>query len=789
MLNSNIKFAIRNLLKNKLNSIINIVGLSLGITATLFILTYIANEYSYEDYQKNKENIYRLSVIWGKDHTASLSTGAQYPLAPALKNSIPEIEYYTRVRMTGNSERNLEINGEKFRNNEVYFIDPDFDKVFTYEFYEGFDREKFREPFKVLISKTFSERHRINKNSSLLIGENNYQVEGVFNDVPLNSHFRPEVLISYKTLESVYSQNYLSWNRWGEDFTYILTKPKTDKIQLKKKADELVAKNANSYIADQMSYDVHSLREIHWRNDFTYDLGTKGNMIFIYIFTAAAIIILILACFNYVNLTTAYALERMKEVGIKKVIGAQRKQLVLQFMFEALLITFFSAFIGIVLFEISYKYLFEYINVSIVMQESFVGLLMLFVITLILIPGIVAGLFPAVYMSKFKPIDTIRGTKGTGASKQILRRVIVTAQFGVTIFLLFGTIVIFQQINFLKNADIGISKDNMAVISLWENDKDYRDKFSLLKSELLKNSNIKGVSAAYTLPGVRSRMTIGTYPANDPENKKNVRGMPVDFSFISVMNLKLLKGRDFNEKISDDLDQKSIIVNEAFVKLFNLKNPVGSLFATEKTIIGVVKDMHVESLQKKIEPLMFYVKPDMYKVATVKLAESSFEEGITGIKNTWSKLFPGTQPDFAFLDQIYRKLYKDEEKTAVLLSIFSALAIFISCIGLFGLTVFINNKRSKEIGVRKVLGASTSGITFMLTKEFAYWVIFSGIITLPIGLILMKDWLNNFAYKIEIGFLPFIYSIGLVLLLAVLTISTKSIKAACANPVDSLRDE
>lgn len=789
MFRSNLKFALRNLIKNKQNSLINIIGLSLGITATLLILTYVTNEYSYESFQQNKENLYRVSIKWGNDKTANMMPGSQYPLGPALKNSVPDIIHSVRIR--NNSDKKFEVSGKEFELKNAFFADADFNKVFTIETENNFDMEKFEEPFKILVSESFAEKYLPDEENTIVIENNSYQVLGKFKDVPLNTHFCPEILISFQTVKSVADKNYLTWNNWGSDFTYILTRPGADIPAIKKQADELLSKNTNASFLKNMTYDIHNIQDIHWRPDFFGDLGSKGNLAYIFIFSAAAVIILILACFNYINLSTAHALERMKEVGVKKVIGAHRGQLIFQFILESLLVAGVSALIGIVIFEMSYETLFRYIGVRLVLQGSLSNFMILAVTGLIIVSGLIAGFFPALYLSKFKPIDTIRSTKGTGASKQILRRVIVTTQFGVSIFLIFGTIVISQQIDFLKNADIGIDKENVAVIRFWETDRDYRSEYDLIRNELLKSPNITGVSAAFTLPGVQSKMTISTNPSTDPENKKNVRGMPVDFSFVSTMGLKLIEGRDFNKKIASDLNKKSILVNESFVKQFNLKDPLGKVFwgMGDKTIIGVVKDVHVESLQKKTDPMMFFINPEQFRVVTVKFAEDKYEAGVADLKSIWKKILPEAVLDFAFLDQMYQELYVDEEKTAGLLTIFSSLAIFISCIGLFGLTAFVSNKRSKEIGVRKALGASSSGITIMLTKEFIYWVILSGVVALPGGLLLMNGWLDNFAYKIQIGITPFLYSVVIVILLAVFTISSKSIKAARANPVDSLRDE
>lgn len=781
-----LKFAIRNFRKNKLNSIINIVGLSLGITATLLIFTYVVNEYSYENYQENLDDVYRLSVIWGNDETASLMTGVQNPLGPALKDNVPGVKAFTRIRESHSDK--IKIDDNIFQPEKVFYIDSDFNKIFTFSLTNNLQSAGFDEPYKALISKSFSNKY-LNNKSSFTYGEKEYKIVGVFDDVPKNSHFRPNVLLSYKTVETIVDKKTLSWNNWGEDFTYVLGDKTLDPSTLKIKADKLLKENAQEFIANMMSYNVHSLSDIHWMNELKYDYGSKGNLSYIMIFSASAFIILLLACFNYVNLSTASALERMKEVGVRKVIGAKRIQLVVQFLFESLTTAIISSIIGVVLFEVCYSILYDYIGIKLVLESNLSNVIVFSVIGLIFISGLIAGLFPALYLSRYKPIDTIRNTRGTGVSKQYLRRVIVTTQFAISIFLLFGTIVIFQQIDFLKNADIGISKENVAVISLWNENENFTGKFELFKSELLKHNEINSVTAAYTLPGVNSRMMINVFPVEQPELKKNVRGMPVDYSFISSLGLKLVQGRDFNKKISDDFGRNNVIVNESFVEAFGLEKTIGTRLSGGSTIIGVVKNINVQSLHHKAESMIFYIEPKMFKVATIKIENTQMQAGIKTIEKVWKEIFPGADFSYSFLDKMYEKLYEDETKTAGLLTVFSGIAIFISCIGLFGLVAFVSNKKSKEIGVRKVLGASSSLITFMLTKEFVYWVFFSAIIAFPLCWYALDGWLQNFAYRVEIGIIPFAFSLGVSLLLAISTISIKAIKAALANPVNSLRDE
>ena len=583
------------------------------------------------------------------------------------------------------------------------------------------------------------------------------------------------------------------WNNWGDDLTYVLLNNNASTTSLIKKMDEMLLENTGEWFVSRMNFIVQPLSEIHWDTESRGDIGAKGNKMYIYIFLSAALFVLIIACFNFMNLSTSRYLDRTKEIGIRKVVGAQRCQLIKQFITESFVITTISIIIGVILFEFIHSLLYSYLDSQAMLNVVSFNYFYAIVSVMILIVGLFAGGYPALFLSRFKPGEIMKRGNVDGATKLSFRNILVVIQFVISIILIFGTTIIYKQLNYMKNSDLGFEKENVLLLHFPFSNKLAKQKYSVLRDELKKNPNIEAVTSAYTVPGINSRMNMSVRKKDDsPENSINLQALPADFGYSKSMGLKIIEGRDFSDKFSLE-EQESVILNQTAVKALDLHNPIGKKLKLhgnkDVTVIGVALDFHVQSFHNKINPMLIYINREMFVLMALKIKPNNTNATIAYIREAWQDVLPDVEFNYRYMEDAYDKLYQAEEKTGRLLSIFTALALMISCLGLFGLASFITNKRIKEIGIRKVLGASVSGIIFLLNKDFIKRVIFANVFAWPIAWIAMHKWLQYFAYQIEISLWSFILAGLLALVIALLTVSYQAIMSAIANPVESLRYE
>ena len=670
--------------------------------------------------------------------------------------------------------------------------------MFSIPFIDGNSETALDEPYTVVITKSIAEKYFNGVNpvgKMLTIDDDSYKVTGLINDVPKNTHLNMNIFLSYKTLAAKGNKNEHSWNSWGDVYNYVLLKNNVSAQSLKQVLDEMLKTNTSEWFANRINFVIQNLTEIHWIRDFRGDSGPKQNKMYVLVFLAAAILILSIACFNYINLSTARYMERMKDVGIRKVIGANRLQIVTQFLIESLLITVLSIIISFAGFELLRSSAYSFIGTKIIYNENYFYSLTAIILFMIIIVGFIAGVYPALLLSKFKPNDIIKNKIFSGKRHFPVRKILVVSQFIISILLIFGTIVIYKQIDFMLNTPLGYDKDNAVIINI--NSSASKNKYQLLKERLSEHSGIKAVSGTFTVPGINSRENKGIKVAHgSKEEIVNLQTIAVDYDFANALGLKIIKGRNFSDKFRTDIEN-SVMLNETAVKMLNIKNPVGKKISMpdsngkmkEVTIIGVVKDFHLQSLHNKITPLLLYINPKMYIAMLLKFTPENQKDVLAYINKTWKEILPGEKPNYVFLEDSYKRLYKSETKTEKLLIFFAALAIFISSLGLFGLASFAASKRVKEIGIRKVLGASVSNIVSLISKEFILLVILSAFIASPAAYLLMNKWLQNFAYRININIWMFFISGVIALIIALSTVSIIAIRTALANPVDSLRSE
>ncbi|HKK41277.1 MAG TPA: ABC transporter permease [Bacteroidales bacterium] len=798
MFRNYLKTAINTLRQNKGFALINISGLTLGITVSLLILMYVVNELSYEGFQKNRKDIYRIALEWGSEGNTMKFAGSMPALALAVDSQLPEVKAAVRIKKDYSASfKNSE--NQDIKEPDTYFADPDVFKIFTLPLLEGDAGQALTDPYSVVIAesaarKYFGESDALGR--ELTYNNTPLKITGVMKDVPENTHLHPDFLISFSTLKALGQSPQRPWNQWGDDLTYVLLSNNVSANTLVPKMDRILKENAGEWLSSRMKFEMQPLSSIHWDNTIRGDIGPKGNKTYVYIFLSAAILILLIACFNFLNLSVTKYLGRVTEIAIRKTAGARRKQLVFQFLTETMVIVIISAMTGIFLFEQFYNGLYTFLGNNNVLTGNHFLILGALVLLIITVVGLTAGIYPALYISRLIPVQIFRKESLSQGGSLSVRKILVMAQFAIAIILLIGTTVIFRQLNYVENSDLGFSKEDVILLNFPGQDDKIKGKYDVLKNELLKNSNIKYLSGAYTLPGVNSQMNIGvSQPGEEADKSVIIQALPADYGFVRSMGLQITEGRDFSKDFSTD-QNGSILINQSAVTALNLEQAVGSKliipgdnFKDGVTVIGVVKDFHVKSFHEKINPVLIYINPDMYITIAMKISHENTGATLTYVKDVWNTVLPGTPLNYRRLDDAYNSLYGTEQKSGRLLTIFTILAIFISCLGLFGFSSYIVSRRVKEVGIRKVLGAKPSGMLLMLSKQFSVWILVAGIIASPVAWIIAKKWLGSFAFHIRIEWWIFAGAIIAELLIAFLTVSWQTWRASTRNPMEALRYE
>lgn len=793
-----LKLAIRRMTKNKFFPIINITGLALGIGVSLLILMYIVNELSYEKFQKNRNNIYRIAIEWGTKGSEMKFAGSMPALAPAIMSQIPEVISAVRIRQ-GEDVTIKNKESQEFKEENLFFADPGIFDVFSFVIDHGNTKNALGDPYSVVISINTAKKYFGTSDplgQELLYNNTPLKITAIMDNIPENTHLKCDFLVSYSTLKAMGQNDEQPWNSWGADLTYILVKNNVKAASLIPKLDELLLKNTGEWFASRMKFEIQPLNDIHWSTDTRGDIGDKGNKTYVYIFISAAIFVLIIACFNFLNLSISQYLGRMKEVGIRKTAGAQRRQLIAQFLTESMVIIIISSMIGVYLFEALYSNLYSYLGTAFVLNRIHFKALALIVFGIILIVGIIAGGYPAIYISRFRPIEILRNETFGQNRKLTFRKLLIMFQFSISIVLLAGTIIIFRQLNYVKNSSLGFNKENVLLAGFPGTTEKVGQKYEVLRDELLKNSNITGITGAYTLPGINSQMSIGvSIEGAPPENSVTIQALPADYGFVKSMGVEIIEGRDLSTEFSTDR-YESVLLNQSAVNALGLAKPVGTKlnipgddYKKGVMVIGVVKDFHLQSFHSKIGPLLIYINPQMYITLAIRVNPMNINETLGYIKTTWHNVLPDINLNYRYLADAYGSLYSTEEKSGQLLSVFTGLALFISCLGLFGFASFILSKRTKEIGIRKVMGAQPSGIAALLSQQFILWIIASSLIACPVAYLLINKWLQNFAYHVKLSWWIFLAAICFELIIALLTIGIQTWHAARRNPVEALRYE
>ncbi len=809
MIKNYLKTALRNLWKNKSYTALNIIGLAIGLATCLLIMLYTTNELSYDKYNKKADRIYRINneIKFGGNNFDLAVTGAL--MGRFAIKELPQIEQYCRLSRNWSSIL-IKKENRNLREDKVVYADSTLFDIFTLPMIAGNPKTALVAPHSIVITETIAKKYFNRTNvvgESMIIDDTvPYRVTAVINDMPVESHFRFDIFLP---MSQVVDSRTGSW--LNENFnTYLLVKPNVsisklnddlEKMLIRETAPELKSvtnqdmaefKKTGGFIRNSLT----PLKDIHLHSNRIGELQPNGSPEYVYIFSVVAIFILVIACVNFMNLSTARSANRAKEVGVRKVLGSLRQNLIGQFLTESLLMSFISLIFALLIAWSLLPY-FNILSAKNIHLNMFFHSNMLFAI-LILVPfvGLLAGSYPAFYLSAFQPIDVLKGKLAKGFKGSFFRNSLVVFQFAISIILIVGTIVIYNQLHFIRNKDIGFNREQVLIIKGTDALNDQTDAF---KNELKKMSGVKDVTVTAFLPveGYRSNDTYFTSPLMDMKTAISMQRWRIDDHYISTLGLHIDHGRNFSAQFPTDSD--AVIINEAAArflglagalhkKLYEIKEVTPKAIIKECEIIGVVKNFNFSSLRDVVTPLCFRYAEDNSSIA-IRLNTSNYNGLIAQIQKKWESLAAGQPFDYAFMNDQFDNLYKSEQRTGQLFITFAVLAIFIASLGLFGLSAYAAEQRTREIGIRKVLGASVGNITRMLSKEFLKLVIISAVIAFPLAWWAMNKWLQDFAYRVQIGWWIFAVAGITVLMIALLTVSLQAIKAAVANPVKSLRTE
>ena len=808
MFSNYLKIAWRNLVKNKTFSVINIAGLAIGLGCFILIALYILDEISYDRFHEKSDRIYRVDSdirFGGTDLKLAVCSD---PMGPTLKKDYPQVEEYVRIYASSGSKL-LKKGTEFIVEENVAHADSTIFRVFTLPAIQGNTATALNEPNTVVITESAAKKY-FGTNNALgrTIETDNgelYKVTAVIKDMPHNSHFNLDFIFSMDNVDYGFG-TYLSHNFQ----TYILLREGTDYKAFEKNFDQVIEKyvlpQAKQFMqinsmddfkkaGNNLQYYLMPLTKIHLYSDRFPELGINGSIQYVYIFGAVAIFILLIACINFMNLSTARSANRAKEVGIRKVLGTEKQSLIRQFLTESTMMALISLVIAIVIAWTVLPFFNNISNKSLTIQSLLSGRVLPMLILLPLIVGLLAGSYPAFFLSSFQPIQVLKGRINAGFRKSNLRSSLVVVQFFVSIFLIIGTIIVYRQLDYIQTKKLGFNKDQVLIINgtgaLTNNAEAFRN-------EVL---NMKGVVSG-TLSGFlpvssssRNDNTFSTEAVMDSKNGFTMQNWSVDHNYIPTLGMEIIRGRNFSPSFGTD--SSAAIVNESAAQVMGHADPIGKKIyeatgpgqpPTVYTVIGIVKNFHFESLRQNISPLSLRLRRNPF-AASFKVNTQDIKDLVNQVESKWKSMAPGMPFSYRFLDEAFDNMYRTEQRVGRVALAFSILTILIACLGLFGLATYMAEQRTKEIGVRKVLGASVSNIVQMLSVDFLKLVLISALFAIPIGWWVMNTWLQDFAYRINVGWWVFIVAIAVAAIIALATVSYQAIKAAVSNPVKSLRTE
>jgi len=783
------KTAIRHIVKHPGYGILNILGLSLGITSALFLVIYVSDEVSYDRYHEKADRIYRVSSKITETDDQFTWNIAQLPFAPQVVEDYPEVEAAVRFI---NMPRSLYRYEDKEYNEEnFYFVDSALFDIFTYKVVAGDVRRALLEPKKIILTEKtaaryFGESDPIGK--TLTTGADIYEVTGIIEDVPSNSHFRFDALASRSNLP----ERIGSWGNFGV-FTYLLFPEGLDVKAFEAKMQGMYAAYMEPLFGPlniKIEYILEPITRIHLYSTNPGEPEPTGSITYVYIFAVVALFLILIAAMNYMNLATARSARRAREVGLRKVVGSSRRLLVSQFLAESTAMTLFSLAVSIILLIVLLPKFNLLAGKSFDLHVIYSPVVLLSLLGIVVIVGLFGGSYPAFFLSRFTPVTVMKGEITQGSAGSLFRKILVVIQFTVSVIMIVCTLVVFRQLNYLKNADQGFDQKNVLGLEL---NRSMISKYPVLKQALLENPNIKYVGSTNTLVGEGSGKVVFNIETDQGMSQRGVNFAIVDHDFIEALGIKIIKGREFQEDMPSDT-LSGVIVNETFVKRMGWSDPIGKKIEVgdENTlrarVVGVMQDYHQTGMYNEIESLLLAYRTINNNVY-VKISDTNREQTLSFIESQWKEVFPDQPYSYTFLSDRFNRQFEADEKRGLIFTLFTILAIIIACLGLFGLASYTVEQRTKEIGIRKVFGASEKIILGLVVKEFLILASISIIIAVPVAYYFMSNWLENYVYRATLGVPLFLLAGALTLLIIFITISYKAWQAAVTNPARSIKTE
>lgn len=775
-------------------TLINLSGISISIAVCLLIGIYIQNELSYDKYHKNQKNIYRLAekeegASYGNNGIAKIPGG----WGPAIAENFPEIKSMCRFTFFGDA---LFDNGkEKLYEPNGLYADSSVFEIFSWQLLKGDKKTALINPHSLVLTKSFAEKYFGSNDDpvgKIITIDNNisYTITGVMETVPVNSHFRFDFLVSMSSYNRPGIDINTDWSKWSQFYTYLLLKPGASSTAIIQKTKNLIAQHLNDTLSAATTPLLQPLASIHLHSNLYRELGANSDSSYIFIFGSLGLFIIIIACLNFINLTTAQTAKRMNEVSIRKVNGASVRSLIVQYLGETFMLITIATLIAIILASLALPLVNNILTAQLTFDWNHNIPLISGLSILLITVSLITGLYPAIILASFKPLQIIK-RRSSAKNNFTFRKAMVVLQFFITSLLIIAALVSNRQLQFIRNKKLGFNKDQLVIIPF--HDPATKTHIDAVKEQLRQIPGVENVSASGNTVG-GSDYGIPVNVVGIPKDQQpNMRCLVVDEDFLTTYKMQLAAGREFSSAMASD--SSAYLINEEAANQLGLKNPVGQLMEMPAIgrkaapIVGVVRNFNFKSLHEKISPLYFFIQKAWFTQLSVRIKAKDMSSTLDLLKSKWSSIEPAYPFTYTFLDDTFNNMYFAETRAAALVRIFSFLAIFIACLGLFGLSAHAALQRTKEIGIRKVLGASVSGIIGLLSKEFIKLIFVALLLAFPISWWAMNKWLQNFAYRTEISWGVFIAAASLILLIAMLTISFQAIKAAIANPVKSLRTE
>ncbi|MFC2142125.1 ABC transporter permease [Acidobacteriota bacterium] len=787
MFGNYLKIAFRNMRKNRTHSFLNIVGLTVGLAVFILIILYVQHELSFDRFHENADRMYRV--------VRDTRSFTPPPLGPALKEKLPEVE--AAARLIRSTSFVVSYGQEHFLEAEFFWADPEMFKIFSIPFMEGDPVTALEDPSSILLSQKAAEKYFGDEDpiGKVLVvnSQNNFVVSGVFENMPSNSHFRMDVVVPYMTYFRVYNNDVTSWMS-NYCYTYALLREGTDAEAFDSKIHPVIERPL--YLQAGMKepfpsmYQIQPVTAIHLHSHREQEISVNNDIKYVWLFTSIAFLILFIACVNYMNLATARSIRRGREVGMRKVVGARRGQLVLQFLGESLATAFLAMGLSLVLVKFVLPAFNHLVERELTFNPMANPQLFIGLVAIVIFVGLFAGSYPALSVSGFKPIMVLSRSFTHSRKGSALRNVLVLVQFSISIFLIVCTLTVQSQLRFVNQADMGYSREQ--IITLPVRDSSIRRNIEAIKTELLRNPGILAVTAAHRLPNDIDNFTSRDWTGQNPDEPITIYYNMADSDYVDLFGLEIVEGRNFSKEFSSD-PGGAFLVNETAVKVAEWDTVIGRkmshLDRQAGTIVGILKDFHLHSLHRPIEPLYVFYNPGSFSNIAIKISTADIPSTLAYAESVMKRFSPSFPFAYSFFDEVFERAYLTEQRMGDIFSSFAVLAIIIACLGLFGLAAFAAEQRTKEIGIRKVLGASVSKIVLLLSREFVRWVVLANLIAWPVAFFAMNRWLQNFAYRTHMGVVVFLVSGCAALLIATLTVSFQAVKSAQADPVGSLRHE